>query len=310
MACPPIRLPYSVGRPSVRQLSVKQHTRNIRNFWLLFTGPAIWWSLVLLVPYLIMLTISFYSRKFPFHVPDFQFGNYLKLVNDPQYYLVLFRSIKIAFLVGVTTFLISYPLAYCLARKVRSDRWRLLLYVATIIPLWVSYLLRAYTWKTILGSEGILNSFLMWMGIIEEPSTFFLYNQFAMVITMAYIFTPFMVMPVYASLEKIPSSLIEASKDLGANRISTFLKITLPLSMPGVLAGFTCTFCLSAGDFISPTLVGGPYSNMVANVVATQFGIAMNWPLGSALGMVLLLIVLAVITLSDRLERAGRINLA
>ena len=310
MACPPIRLPYSVGRPSVRQLSVKQHTRNIRNFWLLFTGPAIWWSLVLLVPYLIMLTISFYSRKFPFHVPDFQFGNYLKLVNDPQYYLVLFRSIRIAFLVGVTTFLISYPLAYCLARKVRSDRWRLLLYVATIIPLWVSYLLRAYTWKTILGSEGILNSFLMWMGIIEEPSTFFLYNQFAMVITMAYIFTPFMVMPVYASLEKIPSSLIEASKDLGANRISTFLKITLPLSMPGVLAGFTFTFCLSAGDFISPTLVGGPYSNMVANVVATQFGIAMNWPLGSALGMVLLLIVLAVITLSDRLERAGRINLA
>ena len=310
MACPPIRLPYSDGRPSVRQLSVKQHTRNIRNFWLLFTGPAIWWSLVLLVPYLIMLTISFYSRKFPFHVPDFQFGNYLKLVNDPQYYLVLFRSIKIAFLVGVTTFLISYPLAYCLARKVRSDRWRLLLYVATIIPLWVSYLLRAYTWKTILGSEGILNSFLMWMGIIEEPSTFFLYNQFAMVITMAYIFTPFMVMPVYASLEKIPSSLIEASKDLGANRISTFLKITLPLSMPGVLAGFTFTFCLSAGDFISPTLVGGPYSNMVANVVATQFGIAMNWPLGSALGMVLLLIVLAVITLSDRLERAGRINLA
>ena len=310
MACPPIRLPYSVGRPSVRQLSVKQHTRNIRNFWFLFTGPAIWWSLVLLVPYLIMLTISFYSRKFPFHVPDFQFGNYLKLVNDPQYYLVLFRSIKIAFLVGVTTFLISYPLAYCLARKVRSDRWRLLLYVATIIPLWVSYLLRAYTWKTILGSEGILNSFLIWMGIIEEPSTFFLYNQFAMVITMAYIFTPFMVMPVYASLEKIPSSLIEASKDLGANRISTFLKITLPLSMPGVLAGFTFTFCLSAGDFISPTLVGGPYSNMVANVVATQFGIAMNWPLGSALGMVLLLIVLAVITLSDRLERAGRINLA
>jgi len=266
--------------------------------------------LVLLVPYLIMLMISFYTRKFPFHVPDFQFGNYVKLIEDPQYYLVLFRSIKIAFLVGVTAFLISYPLAYCLARKISSDRWRLLLYVATIIPLWVSYLLRAYTWKTILGSEGILNSFLMWTGVIQEPSTFFLYNQFAMVITMAYIFTPFMVMPVYASLEKIPSSLIEASKDLGANRVSTFLKITLPLSMPGVLAGFTFTFCLSAGDFISPTLVGGPYSNMVANVVATQFGIAMNWPLGSALGIVLLFIVLAVITLSDRLERAGRINLA
>ena len=192
---------------------MKHSTRTIRDFWLLFTGPAIWWSLVLLVPYVIMLMISFYTRKFPFHVPDFQFGNYLKLIEDPQYYLVIFRSLKIAFLVGVTAFVISYPLAYCLARKIKSSRFRLLLYVATIIPLWVSYLLRAYTWKTILGSEGILNSFLMWTGIIQEPSTFFLYNQFAMVITMAYIFTPFMVMPVYASLEKIPPSLIEAYKD-------------------------------------------------------------------------------------------------
>ena len=182
---------------------MKHSTRTIRDFWLLFTGPAIWWSLVLLVPYVIMLMISFYSRKFPFHVPDFQFGNYLKLVEDPQYFLVIFRSLKIAFLVGVTAFVISYPLSYCLDRKIKSNRVRLLLYVATIIPLWVSYLLRAYTRKTILGSEGILNSFIMWTGIIQEPSTFFLYNQFAMVITMAYIFTPFMVMTVYESLEKI-----------------------------------------------------------------------------------------------------------
>jgi spermidine/putrescine transport system permease protein len=177
------------------------------------------------------------------------------------------------------------------------------------VPLWVSYLLRAYTWKTILGSEGILNSFLMWTGVISEPSTIFLYNQGAMIVTMAYIFTPFMVMPIYASLEKIPVSLIEASKDLGAPRFMTFLKITLPLSMPGVLAGFTFTFGLSIGDFISPILVGGPYSNMIANVVATQFGMAMNWPLGSALGVVLLFIVLGVITASDKLERVGRLNM-
>ena len=149
----------------------------------------------------------------------------------------------------------------------RSNRLRLFLYTAAIVPLWVSYLLRAYTWKTILGSEGILNSFLMWIGVINEPSTIFLYNQGAMVVTMAYIFTPFMVMPIYASLEKIPRSLIEASKDLGAPRFTTFRKITLPLSMPGILAGFTFTFGLSIGDFISPILVGGPYSNMIANVV-------------------------------------------
>ena len=256
-----------------------------------------------------MLAISFYTRQFPFHVPDFQFGNYITLIADSQYFTVLLRSLWIALAVSVTAFFLSYPLAYFLAFKVRSNRLRLFLYTAAIVPLWVSYLLRAYTWKTILGSEGILNSFLMWIGVINEPSTIFLYNQGAMVVTMAYIFTPFMVMPIYASLEKIPRSLIEASKDLGAPRFTTFRKITLPLSMPGILAGFTFTFGLSIGDFISPILVGGPYSNMIANVVATQFGMAMNWPLGSALGVVLLIIVLGIITASDKLERVGRINL-
>jgi len=284
-------------------------SRRIMNFWALFTGPALWWGTVLLVPYVLMLSVSFYSREFPFHIPDFQFGNYAILLEDSQYWSVLARSLKISLAVSVCAFLLSYPLAYFLAFKVRSGRLRLFLYAATIVPLWVSYLLRAYTWKTILGSEGILNSFLMWIGIIDEPSTILLYNQGAMVVTMAYIFTPFMVMPIYASLEKIPTSLIEASKDLGAGRLRTFLKITLPLSIPGVLAGFTFTFGLSIGDFISPVLVGGPYSNMISNVIATQFGMAMNWPLGSALGVVLLFIVLGIITASDKLERVGRLNL-
>ena len=273
------------------------------------TGPIIWWLVVLLVPYVIMLMISFYSKQFPFHVPDFQFGNYFKIFDDPQYYQVLLRSLKISALVSLVTFGLAYPLTYYLVFKVRSHRVRMIIYVATIIPLWVSYLLRAYTWKTILGTEGILNSFLMWIGIIDEPITLFLYNQSAMVITMAYIFTPYMVMPLFASLERIPRNLIEASKDLGVGRMGTFLHITLPLSVPGILVGFTFTFCLSFGDFISPQLVGGPYSNMISNVVASQFGIAMNWPLGSALSMIMLLIVVAIITLSDRFERAGRLDL-
>lgn len=283
--------------------------RHKLGFWVLFSAPMLWWIMVLLVPYLIMLSISFYSRQFPFHVPDFQFGNYVILLQDSQYWTVLLRSVKVSILVSLAAFAMGYPLAYFLAFKVQSERLRLFLYVATIVPLWVSYLLRAYTWKTILGSEGILNSFLMWVGILDEPSTLFLYNEFAMVVTMAYIFTPFMVMPIYASLEKIPRSLIEASKDLGAARFSTFWRITLPLTMPGVLAGFTFTFGLSVGDFVSPLLVGGPYSNMISNVIATQFGMAMNWPLGAALGVVMLFIVLGVITASDKLERAGRLNL-
>ncbi|MDP6843861.1 MAG: ABC transporter permease [Rhodospirillales bacterium] len=279
------------------------------SFAALMTGPILWWILVLLVPYVIMLMISFYSKQFPFHVPDFQFGNYLKIFDDPQYFQVLLRSLKISVLVSLVTFALAYPLTYYLVFKVRSHRVRMIIYVATIIPLWVSYLLRAYTWKTILGTEGILNSFLMWIGIIDEPISLFLYNQFAMVVTMAYIFTPYMVMPLFASLEKIPRNLIEASKDLGVGRMGTFLRVTLPLSVPGILAGFTFTFCLSFGDFISPQLVGGPYSNMISNVVATQFGIAMNWPLGSALSMIMLFIVVAIITMSDRFERAGRLDL-
>lgn len=288
---------------------MNHRARRLVGFWALFSGPALWWGLVLLVPYLMMLAISFYTQQFPFHVPDFQLGNYLTLIGDSQYYGVLGRSVKVALLVSIAAFCLSYPLAYFLAFKVQSSRLRMFLYIATIVPLWVSYLLRAYTWKTILGSEGILNSFLMWLGIIDQPSTIFLYNEFAMVITMAYIFTPFMVMPIYASLEKIPRSLMEASKDLGAGRWKTFGKITLPLTMPGILAGFTFTFGLSVGDFISPILVGGPYSNMIANVVATQFGISMNWPLGSALSVVLLFIVLGIITASDKLERVGRLNM-
>jgi spermidine/putrescine transport system permease protein len=288
---------------------MSQSRRRLFGFAALFAGPAVWWGTVLLTPYVIMFMISFYSKQFPFMIPDFQFGNYIHLVSDPQYYIVLLRSLKIAFFVSIVAFLLSYPLTYFLVFKVKSPRVRLLLYVATIIPLWVSYLLRAYTWKTILGTEGILNSFLMWIGIVDEPVQLFLYNQFAMVITMAYIFTPFMVMPIYAALEKIPRSLIEASKDLGIGKFGTFFRITLPLTIPGILAGFTFTFCLTAGDFISPQLVGGPYSNMIANVVATQYGIANDWPMGSALSMVLLFIVLAIITLSDKFERVGRLNL-
>mgnify|MGYP002834318748 CR=1 FL=1 len=256
-----------------------------------------------------MFTLSFYTRKFPSHIPDLHFGNYAILLADPQYVVVFIRTIKVAFFVSITSFLLSFPLAYFLARKVRSKRIQLMLYVATIIPLWVSYLLRAYTWKTILGSEGVLNSFLIWTGIIKAPVSFFLYNQVAMIITMSYIFMPFMMMPIYASLEKIPDNLINASKDLGASRLTSFLRITLPLSMPGILAGFTFTFCMASGDFISPVLVGGPYSNMIANVVTSQFGLAMNWPLGSAISVILLAIVIIVISISDRFENTGRVNL-
>jgi spermidine/putrescine transport system permease protein len=272
--------------------------------------PLLWTLAFLFVPYIIMFTYSFYQKTYPTFVPAFQFGNYLTIISDPQYYQVLFRTFKIASIVAASALLVAYPLTYFLVFQVRNRRLRTLLYMAVIVPLWVSYLLRAYTWKTILGNSGILNSFLVWIGILSEPTDIFLYNQFSMVLTLTYIFIPFMVMPIYTALEKVPHSMIEASKDLGVGPFQTFLRVTLPLSMPGVLAGATFTFCLTFGDFVAPFLVGGPNGFMIANIVQTQFGAALNWPLGAALSIVMLIIVLSIISLSDRLERAGRLDLS
>lgn len=276
----------------------------------ILSGPLLWTVVFLFVPYAIIFTYSFYLKQFPTFVPAFQFGNYAQIFSDPQYSQVLFRTAKIALIVAVSAFCLAYPLTYFLVFKIKSSRVRLMLYMAVIVPLWVSYLLRAYTWKTILGSQGILNSFLVMVGILDEPSDIFLYNQFSMVVTLTYIFVPFMVMPIYTSLEKIPRNLIEASKDLGVGPIRTFLSITLPLSAPGIAAGATFTYCLTFGDFIASFLVGGPDGLMVANVITSQFGAALNWPLGSALAIIMLFVVLTIISISDRIERSGSLELA
>lgn len=268
--------------------------------------PLLWTFVFMFIPYAILFVYSFWVQKYPTFQPAFQFGNYLQIATDPQYLRVLLRTLKIALFVSLGSALIAYPYAYFLVFKVRRPGFRLALYMAVVAPLWVSYLLRAYTWKIILGTTGILNSFLMSIGVLSEPSSVFLYNQTAMIITLIYVFIPFMVMPIYAVLEKIPKSLIEASSDLGVGRFRTFLMVTLPLSIPGIVAGFTMTFTLTFGDFIAPILVGGPDGLMIANVIASQFGAALNWPLGSALALVMLMIVLTIITISDRFERLGQ----
>lgn len=284
--------------------------RRLAAFGLTFTGPFVWTLIFLIVPYVVLLAVSFWTRKFPVFVPDFQFGNYAQIFADPQYYTVILRTMKIAGLVTLAAVALGYPLAYFLVFTVQSAKWRNILYMAVIVPLWVSYLLRAYTWKIILGTDGVLNSFLVWSGILAEPTDLFLYNQFSMVLTLTYIFIPFMVMPIFTALDKIPRRLIEASEDLGVGPFRTFLKVILPLSVGGVVAGATMTFCLAFGDFVAPALVGGPNGTMLANILQTQFGAALNWPLGSALAMIVLIIVLALMGLSSRLERAGRLDMA
>ncbi|BCM87926.1 ABC transporter permease [Methylobacterium indicum] len=283
--------------------------RNAPAFLALFSGPFLWILVFMIIPYVVMISVSFWTRQFPLFVPDFQWGNYAKIVLDPQYATVVLRTLKIATIVTVVSSLLAYPVAYMLVFTIRSEALSNLLYMCVIVPLWVSYLLRAYTWKIILGTNGALNSLLMSIGLIKEPLSIFLYNQTAMIITLVYIFIPFMIMPLYAVLKNIPRSLVEASEDLGVGPFHTFLRVILPLSMGGLVAGMTLTFCLSFGDFVAPVLVGGPDGTMVANLLQSQFGAALNWPLGSALATLVLLLVLVVLQVSSRFDRAGQIDL-
>lgn len=284
--------------------------RTLASFLALFSLPLAWVLLLLVVPYAIMISVGFWTRQFPLFHPDFQFGNYVQIFSDPQYTTVILRTLKIASLVTLGAVILGYPLAYFLVFTVRSAALRNLLYMSVIVPLWVSYLLRAYTWKIILGTDGALNSLLVSTGIIDAPLDIFLYNQTAMVITLVYIFVPFMVMPLFTVLDNIPRRLIEASEDLGVGPFMTFWKVIFPLSLGGVIAGATMTFCLAFGDFVAAVLVGGPNGTMVANLLQTQFGTALNWPLGSALATVVLALVLVLLQLSMRLDRAGRVDLA
>jgi spermidine/putrescine transport system permease protein len=172
-----------------------------------------------------------------------------------------------------------------------------------IIPLWVSYLVRAYAWKTILGSEGVLNTLLQYLHLTKHPLEFLLYSPFAVVLTLTHIYTPFAFLPIYAALEHIPRNLMEASHDLGATPGDTFWKVILPLSIPGVVAGATFAFVLSLGDFLAPLLLGGPSGIMISNIVVSLFGAAYNWPLGAAISLCMLLLVVSLLFLSERLEK-------
>ena len=263
--------------------------------------PLLWVGLLLLLPYALMFAHSFWLVHDGFLVHEWNLQNYAKLFHNPVYLEVLFRTMRIA--AGVTLFslLLGYPLAYFMSFEagVRKE----LLYQLVIVPLWVSYLVRGYAWKTILGSDGVLNGFLQYLHLTKEPVSFFLYSPFAVVLMLTHIYTPFVFLPLYASLEHIPRNLIEASEDLGAIPRATFFRVILPLSLPGLLAGATFAFVLTLGDFLGPLLVGGPSSIMIANIVQSLFGTAYDWPLGSAISVSILLLTISLLFLTERLEK-------
>jgi spermidine/putrescine transport system permease protein len=264
--------------------------------------PLLWVTVFLLVPYLILFCHSFWSVSSAQVIEhNWNLQNYLQLVRNPIYLQVLFRSMRIAASVTVLALLLGYPLAYYLS--FHASKRKELLYQLVIIPLWASYLVRGYAWKTILGSDGVLNGFLQYLHITYRPVEFFLYSPFAVIITLTHIYTPFTLLPIYASLEHIPRNLVEASHDLGSSPWSTFRRVILPLSLPGVLAGATFAFVLTLGDFLAPLLVGGPSGIMISNVVVSLFGAAYNWPLGAAISFCMMLLVVALLFITERLEK-------
>ena len=264
--------------------------------------PLVWVAAFLLTPYLLMFCYSFWSvSAAQVIVRHWSLDNYRDLLRVGVYWQTLFRSMWIAARVTIFSLLLGYPLAYFLS--FHAGKRKDLFYQLVIIPLWVSYLVRAYAWKTILGSDGVLNTLLQYVHLTKHPLEFLLYSPFAVVLTLTHIYTPFTFLPIYAALEHIPRNLVEASHDLGATPGQTFWKIVFPLSIPGVLAGATFAFVLTLGDFLSPLLLGGAGGIMISNIVVSLFGAAYNWPLGAAISFCMLLLVVGLIFLSERLER-------
>jgi spermidine/putrescine transport system permease protein len=263
--------------------------------------PLLWVGLFLLLPYALMFAHSFWAVHDGVLFHQWNLHNYQTLFTKPVYVEVLLRTMRIAASVTLCSLLLGYPLAYYLSFHAGARKE--LLYQLVIVPLWVSYLVRGYAWKTILGSEGVLNGFLQYLHLTHEPVAFLLYSPFAVVLVLTHIYTPFVFLPIYAALEHIPRPLVEASQDLGAGSVQTFLRVILPLSIPGLLAGATFTFVLSLGDFLAPLLVGGASGTMIANVVQSLFGAAYDWPLGAAISVCILLITISLLFLSERLEK-------
>ena len=271
--------------------------------WIVSAPPLLWVTLFLLLPYALMLAHSFWLVRDGVIVHRMESPKLPQALHRiPSTLEVLFRTMRIAAGVTLLSLLLGYPLAYYMSfhAGVRKD----LLYQLVIVPLWVSYLVRGYAWKTILGIRRRPQRLpAIHPRHKRAPVSFFLYSPFAVVLMLTHIYTPFVFLPLYASLEHIPRNLVEASHDLGAGSRATFFRVILPLSLPGLLAGATFAFLLTLGDFLAPLLVGGPSSIMIANIVQSLFGTAYDWPLGAAISVSILLLTISLLFFTERLEK-------
>jgi len=263
-----------------------------------FVVPGLAWMVALfLAPLLLIAVYSVWRVADYTIVPDFSLVNYRRLLGS-LYVDVTLRTLRVAAVTTVLSLLIGYPVAYFLARSVRRFRTALLMLV--ILPLWTSYLVRTFAWMMILGRNGIVNQTLVGAGMIDAPLEWLLYSDVAVTIALVHIYMPYMVLPIYAVLEKLDGRLLEAARDLGAGPVRVFCTVILPLSLPGIATGAIFVFVPSMGAFVTPELLGGTKGMMLGNIIAQQFGGTFEYPFGSALTMVMIAIVAAVAALGLR----------
>ncbi len=256
-------------------------------------SPTFIYALALLVfPIGVVIAHSFWTQNYLVIDHTFTLENYRIALTEPIYRDLLFRSLFVSLTVSAATVILAYPIAYFIS--FHGGRHKSLWLFVITIPFWSSYLLRVMSWKVILGYNGVLNSALMGLGITHEPSTALLYNTSAVIITLTHAWAAFAILPIFVSLEKIDRTLLEAATDLGDGPLRSFLRVSLPLSMPGVIAAVLIVMIPTVGDYVTPRLVGGTDGVMIANAIQTQFGRASNWPLGAALSVTTMIVVSAM----------------
>ncbi|MGO2147602.1 ABC transporter permease subunit [Halomonas sp.] len=277
--------------------------------------PLVWLLLFFLLPFALVLKISLSEGvvAIPPYGPLLEYtnqtlhiflnvGNYLFLLSDSLYAAAYWGSVKTAFISTVACLLIGYPMAYAMARA--PARWQLLLLLLVMLPSWTSFLIRVYAWMGILSNSGLINNLLIGLGLIDTPLRM-MNTQFAVVIGIVYAYLPFMVLPLYAHLTRLDNSLLEAASDLGSRKLNTFIKVTLPLSMGGIIAGSMLVFIPAVGEFVIPELLGGPDTLMIGKVLWEEFFLNRDWPVASALAMVMLLLLLIPIVWFHRYQSRG-----
>jgi spermidine/putrescine transport system permease protein len=257
---------------------------------LALVSPTLAFALVMLVvPIIVVIAHSFWTQNYLTIDRTFTLENYRIALTEPIYRDLLLRSLFVSLVVSAATVVLAYPIAYFIS--FHGGRHKSLWLFLITIPFWTSYLLRVMSWKVVLGYNGLLNSGLLGLGVIDEPSTAFLYNTTAVVITLTHAWAAFAILPIFVSLEKIDRTLVEAAADLGDGPWRSFLRVTLPLSLPGVISAILIVMIPTVGDFITPRLVGGKDGVMIASAIQAQFGKGANWPLGAALSVTTMIVV-------------------